>query len=68
MAGALSRNRLARKNAKEKSLLFFANFAYFAALRETCLSIRGLIHRCKTLEQMQAQEDELKWTFHEKTS
>ncbi len=33
-----------KRSAKGKSLFFFASFAYFAALRETGLSVRGLIH------------------------
>jgi hypothetical protein len=31
-------------SAKKKFLVFFANFAYFAALREPGFSVAGLIH------------------------
>jgi hypothetical protein len=34
----------AQRSAKKKSLVFFANFANFAALRETGFSVAKLIH------------------------
>ena len=36
--------------AKSMSFLCFATFAYFAPLRETGLSVHGLIHRFQALE------------------
>jgi hypothetical protein len=39
----------ARRNAKAKSFLSVATFAYFATLRETGLPIHGLIHRFRRL-------------------
>jgi hypothetical protein len=35
----------AQRSAQEKSLLSFASFAYFAALRETGLSVRELLRQ-----------------------
>jgi hypothetical protein len=38
----------AQSVAKKKSLYFFADFAYLAALRETGLSVRGLVRRFRS--------------------
>jgi len=41
----------AQRSAKKKSLVFFASFAYFAALREPGFSVHGLIHSFNGLGQ-----------------